>query len=85
MIRYIPNLDSPFWSRKSIENFDSIDDLKEFISDQRTRFCHFIGQTDRFFHPHDVQLTDAAPDPSMRWSNYRCVMIDGVVVGYCGE
>ena len=81
----MPNLDSPFWSRKSVQYFDSIDDLKEFISDQRTRFCHFIGQTDRFFYSHDVQLTDADPDPFMRWKNYRSVTIDGITVGYCGE
>ena len=56
MIQYIPNLASPLWSRKSIEYIDSIDELKAFISDQRTRFCHFIGRTDRSFHPHDVQL-----------------------------
>lgn len=81
----MPNLDSPFWSRKSVENFDSIDDLKEFISDQRTRFCHFIGQTDRFFYAHDVHLSDVIPDPFMHWKNYRKVIIDGITVGYCGE
>ena len=85
MIRYIPNLASPLWSRKSIEYFDSIDDLKAFISDQRTRFCRFIGRTDRYFHPHDVQLAKVAPDPFMRWNNYCSVIIDGITVGYCGE
>ena len=85
MIRYIPNLDSPLWSRKSIEYFDSIDDMKSFISDQRTRFCHAIGRKDRFFHPHDVQLAKVPPDPFMRWNNYHGVIIDGITVGYCGE
>ena len=85
MIRFIPNLASPLWSRKSIEYFDSIDDLKAFISDQRTRFCHAIGRTDRFFHPHDVQLSKVPPDPFMRWNNYHSVIIDGITVGYCGE
>ena len=85
MIRYIPNLASPLWSRKSIEYFDSIDDLKAFIFDQRTLFCHFIGRTDRSFHPHDVQLAKVAPDPFMHWKNYRKVIIDGITVGYCGE
>ena len=85
MIRYIPNLDSIIWSRKSIEYFDSIDDLKAFISEQRTLFCHFVGRTDRFFHPHDVQLAKVPPDPFMRWNNYRGVIVDGITVGYCGE
>ena len=85
MIRYIPNLASPLWSRKSIEYFDSIDDLKAFISDQRTRFCHFIGRADSFFHSHDVHLSDVIPDPFMHWKNYRKFIIDGITVGYCGE
>ena len=85
MIRYMPNLDSLLWSLKSIEYFDSVDDLKAFISDQRTRFCHAIGRTDRFFHPHDVQLAKVPPDPFMRWNNYHGVIIDGITVGYCGE
>ena len=85
MIRYIPNLASPLWSRKSIEYFDSVDDLKAFISDQRTRFCHAIGRTDRFFHAHDVHLSDVIPDPFMHWKNYRRVIIDGITVGHCGE
>ena len=85
MIRYIPNLDSTLWARKSIEYFDSIDDLKAFISEQRTLFCHFVGRTGRFFHPHDVQLAKVPPDPFMRWNNYHGVIIDGITVGYCGE
>lgn len=85
MIRYIPNFDSYLWAKKSMEYFDTIDDLKAFISDQRTLFCHFIGRTDRFFHPHDVQLAKVPPDPFMRWNNYHGVIIDGITVGYCGE
>ena len=85
MIRYMPKLDSPLWSRKSLEYFDTVEDLKTFISDQRTRFCHFIGRTDRFFYPHDVQLAKVSPDPFMRWNNYHGVIIDGITVGYCGE
>ena len=85
MIRYMPNLDSLLWSLKSIEYFESIDDLKAFISDQRTRFCHAIGLTDRIFHSHDVHLSDVIPDPLMCWKNYRRVIIDGITVGHCGE
>lgn len=85
MIRYKPNLDSLLWSLKSIEYFDNIDDLKAFVSDQRTRFCHAIGRTDRFFHSHDVHFSDVIPDSFLRWKNYRCVIIDGITVGHCGE
>lgn len=85
MIRYIPNFDSYLWAKKSLEYFDTIEDLKRYISDQRTRFCHAIGRTDRFFHSHDVHLSDVVLDPFMHWKNYRKVIIDGITVGYCGE
>ena len=85
MIRYKPKLDSLLWSLKCIEYFDDIDDLKAYISDQRTRFCHAIGKTDCFFHAHDVQLSDVIPDPFRLWKNYRHVIIDGITVGECGE
>lgn len=84
MIHFIPNLDSLLWSRKSIQLFDSDEDLRLFVSDQRTRFCHFVGRPDSFC-PHDVRLDETAPDPFIRWSNYRSVTIDGVTVGFCGE
>ena len=85
MIRYKPKLDSLLWSFKCIEYFDSFDDMKDFISDQRTRFCHAIGRTDKFFHARDVHLSDIIPDPFLHWKNYRGVIIDGITVGYCGE
>ena len=55
MIKYMPNLDSMHWARKSQEYFDTIDDLKAFIADQRTMFCRFIGKG-RAFVPEDVEL-----------------------------
>ena len=85
MIRYMPELDSYLWAKKSLVYFDTLEDLKRYIADQRTLFCHFIGRTDRFFHPHDVQLAKVPPDPFMRWNNYRGVFVDGTTVGYCGE
>lgn len=85
MIRYMPKLDSLLWSLKCIEYFEDVEDLKAFISDQRTRFCHAIGQSDRFFHAHDVHLSGVIPDPFMHWKNYRRVIIDGITVGHCGE
>lgn len=86
MVKYIPNLDSLLWSFKSIQYFDSHDDLKAFIADQRTRFFRFIGMLDKSFSPSDVILSGPlAPDPFVRWNNYHSVHVDGVTVGFCGE
>ena len=86
MIKYIPNVDSLLWARKSAEYFDSIEDLKVFIADQRTRFYRFIGQPEKAYQAHEVELiTQQKPDKVMYWKNYCCVVLDGRIVGFCGE
>lgn len=86
MIKYRPNLDSTLWARKSTEYFDTIEDLKVFIADQRTRFYHFIGQSERFYKPHEVELiAQQEPDKVMYWRNYCSIVLDGRIIGFCGE
>ena len=86
MIKFIPKLDTLLWSFKSIEYFDSHEDLKSFIAHQRTLFCRFIGKVDKCFHPSDVVLSDPLPqNPFICWKNYRSVHVDGIIVGHCGE
>ena len=71
------------WARKSQEYFDTIDDLKAFIADQRTMFCRFIGK-DRSFCPEDV-LLHSSRDYLFGWENYHVIELDGITIGYCGE
>jgi len=86
MIKYIPNLDTLLWSFKSIEYFDTHEDLKSFIADQRTLFCRFVGKIEKSFQASDVILSDPlAMDPFVCWKNYRSVRVDGITVGFCGE
>lgn len=85
MIRYMPNVDSMLWARKSTEYFDTIEDLKSFIADQRTRFYHFIGQPERFYKPHEVELIAQHRSNTMFWKNYCSVVLDGRIIGFCGE
>ena len=86
MIRYIPNLDTYLWAKKSLVYFDTIDELKHYIADQRTRFCRFIGRMDKTFRSVDVTFSDPLiPDPFICWKNYRSITVDGITVGYCGE
>lgn len=83
MIKYMPNLDSMLWARKSQEYFDSIEDLRAFIADQRTSFCRFVGK-DRSFAPEDVKL-NIERDLFWGWKNYHSVELDGITIGFCGE
>ena len=83
MIKYRPNLDSLLWSWKCQEYFDSIDDLKTAIADQRTKICRFIGK-DKVFGPEDVRL-HGSRDLLFGWENYHVIELDGITIGFCGE
>ena len=83
MIKYMPNLESMLWARKSQDYFDTIDDLKAAIANQRTQFCRFIGK-DRLFRPEDVLLHNSR-DYMFGWDNYHVIELDGITIGYCGE
>lgn len=86
MIRYMPEMDAMLWSRKSQRVFDNVEDLRLFIADQKTRISRFIGRPERFYNPCDIVVDRIADlDPIMRWKNYCSVIVDGKVVGYCGE
>jgi hypothetical protein len=86
MIRYLPNLDTILWSLKSQEVFPTIEDLKSHLADQRTRICRYIGRPEKSFSSRDVQLIDiCARDPFTGWKNYCSIVLDGNIIGFCGE
>jgi hypothetical protein len=86
MIRYLPNLDSLLWSLKSQEVFDSIADLRQHIADQRNAFYRYIGIPEKEYQPSQVELKHLHDrDPFMGWKNYCSVVLDGTVIGFCGE
>ena len=83
MIKFRPNFDSLLWSLKCQEYFDTIDELKAAIADQRTKFCRFIGK-DKTYGPEDVRL-HGAMDHLFHWENYHIIELDGITIGFCGE
>ena len=83
MIRYMPNLESALWSRKSLLYFDTLEEMTAFVVDQRNKFCRYIGKQIHFIHD-DVEL-QPAKDHFYGWENYCRVIIGGILVGFCGE
>ena len=80
MIRYVAKLESDLWMRKCQELFDTIDDMKRFVADEKTRFWHCQVLED------DVKLEeDCEYHPGLCLHNCSKVVVDGRVVGYCGE
>jgi hypothetical protein len=84
MIRYMPNISSTLWAHKSIEYFDTIEDLKSFIADQRNLFCRAIGKG-RSYSASQVELIGHDKDMILGWQNYCSVVLDGRLIGFCGE
>lgn len=85
MIRFMPNFESKRWSMKSQQTFENIDIMKCFVADQANLFSRFIGKPDRCFCSIDVQLNHIDHDPLLGWKNYCSIVLDGRVVGFCGE
>ena len=72
-------------SFKSMQTFDSIDDLKQSVADEQTRISRFIGK-DTVFTPADVEIRSLKEkDIYGGWKNYSSVFLAGRPVGYCGE
>ena len=85
MIIYMPALDSILWSLKSIEYFETVEDLKTFIAEQRTRIQRFIGKQEAF-RPDDVLIHRSHDLDYLKFlSRHNKVTVGGVTVGYCGE
>lgn len=85
MIHFIPHLETELWSRKSIRSFECIEDLREHIAYHMTLFRFFIGK-DKLFRPADVQFSAISDhEPVTGWRNYREILLDGDLIGYCGE
>ena len=85
MINYLPKLDTLLWSLKSREVFASIHDLKHILADRHSKISQYIGNG-KTFGPHDIKLTDRQDrDLFFGWRNYFTIVLDGEVIGYCGE
>ena len=84
MLRYRKIHDSILWEMKTQWLFETVEELKAFVADQKTRDARFIGEMSKKFSIHDVELRNSV-DRIGGWQNFRIVLIGGEIVGYCGE
>ena len=71
-------------SYKDMQIFSSIEEMKQAVADEYTRFKHFVGKS-IVYSPDDVEIIDDCTDYYAGWKNCRSVVLDGKAVGYCGE
>jgi hypothetical protein len=63
---------STLWSNKCQSTFADVEDMKQFIADRLTAFRRFAGK-DVYYAPSDVILLGDR------------ILLDGLMVGYCGD
>lgn len=80
MIRYAAKLCSDLWMRKCQVPFDTIDDMNRFVADEITRFWHCPFTQDDVKLEHDCEYHHG-----LCLHNCSKVVVDGRLVGYCGE
>jgi hypothetical protein len=86
MVKFVPNLGSILWELKTITTFDNVKDLTKYVAEQATNCKRFIGDVEKKYHPHDVGLIIARRyDRITGMKNCFHVILDGKIVGYCGE
>ena len=83
-IKFRPKHAMLSWSFKDMQEFSSLQELKEAIAEQRTRYSRFIGRNVSYT-PDDVQISALEKDLFGNWKNYSSVAIDNQTIGYCGE
>ena len=86
MIHYTDKLDSALWMRKCQEVFETIEEMKQFVADARTRFNYSVERPCKIYTTDDVSLEYIGD--CRHWLGIdKCskVLVDGEVVGYCGE
>lgn len=83
-IRFRPHYETVSWSFKDMQEFSSLQELKEVIAEQRTRYSRFIGRNVSY-SPDDVRISALDEDIYAGWKNYSSVVVDGQTIGYCGE
>lgn len=85
MVKFLPNFESLLWSLKCQTTFHTVDDMKANIVDFLNRVSSYMGHCKRY-HPDEVEIHAFRDvDRLTGWKNYCRVVLDGFVIGYCGE
>lgn len=85
MINFMPQFDSQLWQLKCIEKFPDEETMRIHLSDRWNRYKRYVG-SDSIYSQHDIIFQHIRErDWLTGWKNYRTVMLDGEVIGYCGE
>ena len=83
MIQFKPAIKSHLWQMKCITTHEDVNALREYLAEMRTRTSFYIGDNVTY-SPQDFVFVEDE-DTLFGWKNYSKIMLNGFVVGYCGE
>lgn len=84
-INYRPIRSNLSWEMKESLVFESVDAMKSHIVDERNKYNRFIGRHD-IYAADDVELVKQLDsDHRTGWKNCYDIVIDGKIIGHCGE
>ena len=84
-IYFRPHHSSISMSFKGMQTYPSMEALKQAIAEERTRYSRFIGRGISYT-ADDVQIIAQDQDDIFGgWKNFSSVLVDGILVGSCGE
>ena len=83
MIKFTPRLSSLLWERKSQIAFNNVNDMKNYVADQHTKFSNYTGKC-KSYNADDVELKPGK-DYTNVCKEFFAILVDGIVVGHCGE
>lgn len=86
MIKFMPHMGgSLLWSRKCQRTFETEKHLRDFVARKCTLFSHFVGNNNTYT-PEDIELRiEREFDLLTGWNNFCTVLLNGIVLGHCGE
>jgi len=84
-INYRPVRMSISWELKDSRVFDSIEEMKAYIVNEKNKFYHYIGSK-KVCRLVDVKLEKPCDyDRFTGWKNCFDIVLNGETVGHCGE
>lgn len=84
-INYRPLRINLSWEMKDMIVFDSVDDMKSHIVDEQNRYNRFLGKPGTY-EAADVELVKQIEhDRRVGWKNCYDIVLNGKVIGHCGE
>lgn len=85
-INYRPKRHSLSWEMKDSQRFDNMDDMLAFVINERNIFARYVGSRVCDYKKSDIELRERCKFEQLTgWKNCYDIILNGNVIGYCGE